>query len=219
MLMSFRVKTILGIAGIEVALLTLLIWSSLGFLKTSNEEELIKRAATTATLFATTTKDAVLTTDVASLDSFVNEVLKNPGLVYARVISTTDGVLAQGGDPQALIRAFVSDSSHQKISDGIFDTSANIAVGGVVYGRVEIGLSSSPIQEVLADARKKTSAIAAIEMALTALFSFALGTYLTRQIKGLTDGSRRLAQGELGYQIEVRGRDALAQATRAFNDM
>jgi diguanylate cyclase (GGDEF)-like protein len=219
MLMSFRVKTILGIAGIEVALLTLLIWSSLGFLKTSNEEELIKRAATTATLFATTTKDAVLTTDVASLDSFVNEVLKNPGLVYARVISTTDGVLAQGGDPQALTRAFVSDSSHQKISDGIFDTSANIAVGGVVYGRVEIGLSSSPIQEVLADARKKTSAIAAIEMALTALFSFALGTYLTRQIKGLTDGSRRLAQGELGYQIEVRGRDELAQATRAFNDM
>lgn len=217
--MSFRLKTILGIAGIEVVLLTLLIWNSLEFLKTSNEEELIKRAATTATLFATTTKDAVLTTDVASLESFVKEVLKNPGLVYARVISTTDGVLAQGGDPQALARAFVSDSSYQKISDGVFDTSANIAVGGVVYGRVEIGLSSSPIQEVLADARKKTSTIAAIEMALTALFSFALGTYLTRQVKGLTDGSRRLANGELGYQIEVSGRDELAQATRAFNDM
>jgi diguanylate cyclase (GGDEF)-like protein len=219
MFMSFRLKTILGIASIELVLLSMLIWSSLEFLKTSNEEELIKRAATTATLFATTTQDAVLTTDVASLESFVKEVLKNPGLVYARVIGTTDGVLAQGGDPQALARPFVSDHSDLKISDGVFDTSAAIAVGGVVYGRVEIGLSSSPIQEVLADARKKTSILAALEMALTALFSFALGTYLTRQVKGLTDGSRRLAQGELGYQIEVRGRDELAQSTQAFNDM
>ncbi len=219
MLISFRLKTILGIAGIEIALLSLLIWSSLEFIKTSNEEELIKRAATTAALFATTTKDAVLTTDVASLDSFVKEVLKNPGLVYARVTSPTDGVLMQGGDPQALARTFVSDGNHHMISDGIFDTSADIVVSGVVYGRVEIGLSSGPIQEVLAHARKKTSAIAAIGVVLTALFSFALGTYLTRLVKGLTDGSRRLASGELGYQIKVRGRDELAQATRAFNDM
>lgn len=217
--MSFRLKTILGIASIEVILLAMLIWSSLDFLKTSNEEELIKRAATTATLFATTTKDAVLATDVASLKSFVKELLKNPGLIYARVISTSDGVLAQGGDPQALAQPFVGDDSYGKINDGIFDTSVNIVQAGMVYGRVEIGLSSAPIQEVLAQARGKTLAIAALEMTLTALFSFALGIYLTRQIKDLTEGSRRLADGELGYQIKVRGRDELAQATMAFNDM
>jgi hypothetical protein len=89
--MSFRLKTILGIAAIEAVLLLTLIVSSLQFLRASNEEELIKRAATAATLFATTTKDAVLATDLASLDSFVKEALKNPGLVYARVISTTEG--------------------------------------------------------------------------------------------------------------------------------
>jgi diguanylate cyclase (GGDEF)-like protein len=217
--MSFRLKTILGIAAIEAVLLLTLIVSSLQFLRASNEEELIKRAATAATLFATTTKDAVLATDLASLDSFVKEALKNPGLVYARVISTTEGTLAQDGDPAALASRFVADQSYENVDDGIFDTFADIVAGGMVYGRVEVGLSTHPIQAIVKRARGRTSAIAVIEMILTALFSFALGLYLTRQIKGLTEGAQKLAHGELGYQVQVHGNDELAQAARAFNDM
>lgn len=217
--MSFRLKTIVGIAAIEAVLLLTLIVSSLHFLRASNEEELIKRASTVATLFATTTKDAVLATDLASLDSFVKEALKNPGLVYARVISTTEGTLAQGGDAAALHRGFVADEDYEQADDGIFDTFADIAEGGVVYGRVEVGLSTHPIQAIVEQARGRTSAIALVEMILTALFSFALGLYLTRQLKGLTDGAQRLASGELGYQVKVHGGDELAQAARAFNDM
>lgn len=217
--MSFRLKTILGIAAIEAVLLFTLIFSSLQFLRTSNEDELIKRASTAATLFATTTKSAVLATDLASLDSFVKEALKNPGLVYARVISTTEGTLAQGGDTAALARSFVGDRRYEDVDDGVFDTSADIASGGVVYGRVEVGLSTGPIEAIVAQAKSRTSAIAAIEMILTALFSFALGLYLTRQIKGLTEGAERLAQGGLGYQVHVHSNDELAQAAHAFNDM
>ena len=110
--MSFQLKTILGIAIIEAVLLVLLVWSSLDFLRTSNETELIKRASTTATLFATTTKNAVLSTDLASVESFVNEVLKNPGLVYARVIGRGGVVFAEGGEPSALASPFIRSAEH-----------------------------------------------------------------------------------------------------------
>nr|WP_246345626.1 HAMP domain-containing sensor histidine kinase [endosymbiont of Lamellibrachia barhami] len=56
-------------------------------------------------------------------------------------------------------------------------------------------------------------------MALTALFSFALGLYLTRQLKELRDASRKLADGSLEHRIQVRGRDELAQTSIAFNKM
>ncbi|GMQ88665.1 MAG: hypothetical protein BMS9Abin09_0095 [Gammaproteobacteria bacterium] len=217
--MSFRRKTILGIAVIEAVLLLILVGTGLGFMHHSNEQELIKRATTTATLFATTTKDAVLATDLASLESFVQEVMKNPGLVYARVLDMDGMVLAQGGDVAALKRAFVADVQVDDASDGVLDTYAEIRAAGTVYGRVELGLSIREIYEALATARQWATGIAAMEMGLVALFSFVLGTYLTRQLKILKQAAERVSDGDLGFQVPVKGKDELAQTARAFNNM
>ncbi|MEM9490411.1 MAG: ATP-binding protein, partial [Myxococcota bacterium] len=216
--MSFRLKTVIGIALIEFVLLAILIWSSLSFLRSSNEEQLSDHAATTATLFATTTQDAVLATDLASLESFVAEALTNPGLLYARV-RDTEQVLAEGGDPQALGREFRADTDLRSVDDDIFDISADIEEEGMRFGRVEIGLSVGKINAVMVKARYRTLAIAAVEMVLSALFSLLLGYYLTRQLADLRRASNRLADGDLNYRIPVRGRDELAATALAFNQM
>ncbi len=214
--MSFRIKTIVGIALIEAVLLFILIYSSLNLLKTSNEEEFRKRADTVARLFATAAKEAVLSMDLASLKSLVSEVLTNPGIVYARVRGTR-GTLAQGGDIPSHTGRF--EANEQNIGNGIFDAQHEIAVQGVTYGTVEIGFSHDAIEATLDRARVQTLVIAGIEMGLVVLLSFFLGWYLTRGLDALKEGSRRLMQGNLGYQIDVRGKDELAQAARAFNEM
>ncbi len=216
--MSFRLKTMLGIAAIEAVMLLILIWSSLLFLRASNEEELIKRADTTATLFATITKDAVLSTDLALLDAFVKEVLKNPGIVYARVIST-EGVLAQGGRQDALERKFKTDLQFDSVEDGVFDTYAEIEEAGIGFGRVELGISISEIQSVLAEARQYISSIAIVEMVLTSLFSLVLGAVLTSRILTLKQVSERVAGGDLSSRVPVKGKDEIAIVSSAFNGM
>lgn len=216
--MSFRLKTLLGIAFIQAVLLLAMIASSLDFLRTSNEDELQKRARATAQLFASTTRDAVLATDLASLESAVAAVLSNPDMVYARV-SGSRGVLAQGGEPAALARPFRADARIALVRDGIFDAGADIVVQGVAYGRVEVGLSTASISNVLSEARTQIMSIAAAGIGLVALFSYFLGLYLTRGLDTLKEGTRRLAAGELGYQVEVRGTDELAKAASAFNGM
>jgi len=214
--MSFRLKTIVGIALIEAVLLFILIYSSLNLLKTSNEEEFRKRADTATRLFATAAKEAVLSMDLASLKSLVSEVLTNPGIVYARVRGTR-GTLAQGGDIPSHTGRF--EANKQNISNGIFDAQHEIAVQGVTYGTVEIGFSHDAIEATLDRARVQTLVIAGIEMGLVVVCSFFLGLYLTRGLGALKEGSRRLMQGNLGYQIEVRGKDEFAQTARAFNEM
>ena len=87
------------------------------------------------------------------------------------------------------------------------------------YGRIEIGLSTRHIDNIIADARQKAGAIALLEMALVALFSLALGIYLTRQLYGLMKASDKVAGGEYGYQLDIRGSDELAQTAAAFNRM
>ena len=217
--MSFRLKTILGIAAIEAVLLALLVISGLRWLQDSNQEQLVQRGAVSARLFATMTQDAVLTKDLATLDSFVREALNNPGVVYARVRDADGGILAEGGSPAALARTFSPDTDPSRIGDGVFDTFAPIKAAGVAFGRVELGLSTADFKAMVEEARVKASGIAVLEMALVGLFSLLLGNHLTQQLRRLRDASRQVADQGPGVHIPVTGTDELAQTIVAFNDM
>jgi diguanylate cyclase (GGDEF)-like protein/PAS domain S-box-containing protein len=217
--MSFRIKTILGIAAIEALLLALLIGSVLDYLRDSNEHQLLDRVSTTTTLFAATAKDAVIANDLASLESLVNEVMNLPNMVYLRVLNVDGRVLAQQGEIGALERPFIVDHSVQEVTDSTFDAQSTIEVAGIIFGRVELGMDVRSLQTVLNDARLHSLWIAAAEMILVALFSFFFGLYLTRQLSALTRASQAVEAGELGYQVPILGRDELAETAAAFNRM
>jgi PAS domain S-box-containing protein len=217
--MSFRLKTIIGIALIEALALSLLIWTSLNFLKTSNEKALMERASTTVVMFATMTTDAVLSFDLASLESFIEELLKNPGVVYGRIISTSDGLLAEGGDREMLARPFAADTDFRSVDDSVYDLQSAIRVEGVHYGVVQLGLSVTALQRLFGSARNRITLLALAEMVLTGFFSLILGLWLTRQLGSLAEGSRQISAGNLGYQIPIQGRDELAQTAGTFNRM
>jgi PAS domain S-box-containing protein len=217
--MSFRLKTILGVAAIEAVLLALLVWSGLRFIERSAEQEFTQRAQATVRGFAVTAKGAVIASDLASLQSFVREALTYPGVVYARVRDADGRALVSAGDEAALARTFAPDADFGAVADGVFDAAGEIVEGGTTFGRVELGLSAQALRELEADARRYGIGLALLEMGLVALFSLALGVYLTRQLKNLTEGARQVAAGELGYQVAVRGRDELADVARAFNAM
>lgn len=217
--MSFRLKIILGVAAIQSVFLVMLIWNGMGVLARSNEEALLKRTYTTAKLFASVTQPAVLATDLSTLESFVNELLSNPGIVYARVRSNQQ-ILAEGGDKKLLEREFVADTSLASSElDGVFDAYADIKVAGEKYGRVEIGFSTAAIQQLIENTRNTALIRAIFSLLIMGLFSWLLGHYLTRGLNALQQGTKLIAEGDLGYQINVRGKDELAQTALAFNDM
>ena len=110
--MSFRLKTIIGIAIIEVFLLSLLIVSNLYYLSNSNEEQLIVNANTKATLFANATKDAILSSDLATLESATDEINKQPEISYVKIIS--NGITLAAAGPEIMLQ-------------GIRDTDSNLS--------------------------------------------------------------------------------------------
>jgi PAS domain S-box-containing protein len=112
-----------------------------------------------------------------------------------------------------------AEDSNLAGADAVFDVTEPIEEAGELFGSVERGLSAEHIRSVLGNARNRMMTIAAVEMALVALFSFVLGTYLTRQLSRLRDASQRVADGGPGYQIDVVGSDELAATSRAFNVM
>ena len=216
--MSFRLKTIIGIALIEGSLLLFLVWSGVNYLMQSNQDELAIRARTTSESFANLTRDAVLSTDLARLESVARRAMYSSDMVYVRFMDA-ENVLMEAGDKQALARPFMQDSRLHDASDGVFDVGVDITEGGEVYGRVELGLSVARATGLIKAARQHLFSIAVIEMFLVALFSYVLGTYLTRGLDGLAQAARAITDGALGARVEVKGRDELAVAGRAFNTM
>jgi hypothetical protein len=97
------------------------------------------RADTTARLFATTTKNAVVAGDLVLLEMAVQEVLVNPCLQYARVRGRCGIVLAEGSRtcPPPRVSLTVHEFGD---TDGILDVF-EYPVAGRTYGRVEIGLT------------------------------------------------------------------------------
>jgi len=217
--MSFRLKTILGIATIEAILLAILIFNTLNYLRDSNEKQLLERVSTASQLFATATKDAVISYDLATLDSILETVMGNPGVAYAKILDQDNRILAQKGKPKILSRYFKENFSSDSVTDGIFDTQQIIEESEIIYGRVQIGFNITELQTTLQEAQRNSIAIAIIEMFLVALFSTFLGIYLTRQLIRLTEASQTVASGNLGYQLKVEGDDEIASTLRAFNHM
>ena len=217
--MTFRLKTILGIASIEAILLVALLSMTLDYLETTNYNALTARAASTVNLFAATTKEGVLSYDLASLESFVSEVLKNSDYKYARVLGAQGELFASDGDEQALKKIFKEDVNVEDVKDGVYDVYALITEGSVTYGRVELGVDVAPIVAIINEAKTRSVFIALVEMLLVALFSFILGTYLTNQLKELGKATKNIATGNLNVDVPVKGHDELAEVAHAFNEM
>lgn len=221
---SLRNKTIISIAGIEAALLIVLIFTAINFMRNTLHNDLAKRASTVATLFATTTKNAVLTYDLASLEIYCKELLKNPDIAYVRVLNSEKQVLAEAGDKVLLTRDFKQDNNVDAVNDGIFDNFAIISEAEHTYGRVELGIDIINIKESIKKVQHWTTAIALIEMTLVALFSFVLGNYLTSQLHRLRVAARQISKnvesGQCNHsQLPVRGQDELTEVTQAFNKL
>ncbi len=216
--MSFRLKAILGIMLIQALLLLTFIWSGTQILTSSHEEALLKHVSTSTHVFASAIRDAVVATDVESLENAIVQALTNPDIVYARVVGKK-GILAEGGSDDALKRPFQADHDYHSASDGIFDSTAKIAVENEQYGHVEVGFSIDKIKDTITAVRYETTILAISVMAMVALFSYLFAIYLTRRLDTLKIASQRIAEGVFGYQISVHGTDELAQTAVSFNEM
>lgn len=218
--MSFRLKTILGIALIELAIMVVLIFmNQLNFGGTASSEA-YDRGRVTAQLFSTMVTDAVISTDLATIDSMIENTLENDELIYLRVLDSSGTVFSQGGNAEALDQPFSEDPDFDSaLSDHRIDVVTPIRIGDQVFGRIELGLSTLRVEHGIKLALIWNLVIAVTGMTLVAIFGFVLGSILTRQLSSLRDGARMIEEGNLAHRVPVQGRDELADTALCFNNM
>ncbi len=222
MRLSLRTKTIAGTAIIEATLLVVLIVTSLSFINNLTGDSVLKRTSTTINLFASTTKDALLTLDLASLEASVQELMTNPDIAYVRVIDNQQRILAVSGDTSSLSSGFTADTTLANVNDGVFDSNRRIVVSGHYYGEIQLGIDIGYVQSSLIQIRNWIVSLALIELGLVALFSYGLGTYLTSQLNTLRQGAKDIVNAIKTSNfntapIAEKGHDELSELAKTFN--
>ena len=224
MKLSLRFKTITGIASIAALLLLVLIVTVFQLLNDLVDSNIKKSADTTVALFVSTTKNAFLSYDLASLDADVSEILTNPNISYVRVKDKTNNIFVEKGSEAALSRPFEADLSVSEADDGVYDTRAPIMVNNTLYGYVEIGLNIASVTESVSRVRSWTVTLALMEFVLVGLCSYLLGSFLMSQLQQLLQGAKHLGEAvrNNNYKevfVPVRGKDELSELAEAFNQL
>ena len=224
MKLSLRFKTITGIASIAALLLLVLLVTVFQLLNDLVDSNIKKSADTTVALFVSTTKNAFLSYDLASLDADVSEILTNPNISYVRVKDKTNNIFVEKGSETALSRPFEADLSVSEADDGVYDTRAPIMVNNTLYGYVEIGLNIASVTESVSRVRSWTVTLALMEFVLVGLCSYLLGSFLMSQLQQLLQGAKHLGEAVRNNDykevfVPVRGKDELSELAEAFNQL
>lgn len=215
--MKFRTKTIVGIALIEAVLLAVLVWNGMSQLQSSNEDNVERRMASISRLLVASLRDAMVASDVATVDAVVKDVMTTGDISYMRVLGPGDILIAQVG--QLPVQPVRHEARLDLSGDAFYDHVLPVEVAGQSFGQIQFGMDVGRLQDLLGQARHWYLALSALEMALVAVFSFVLGGVLTRQLLKLRDASQALANGDFSVRVPVRGEDELAETARAFNRM
>ena len=189
--LSFKVKTILGIALIESMLLALIYFTSINSLNETNENQIQSRAVETSNLISLWVADGLLTFDVGNTEAFISNLASGDSLTYIHVKNESGETFAFAGETiYKDIKAISDTTLESAASDGIYDVVAPVKIDNHQIGSVEIGLPVRELSKYIDEVAYKIKVIAIAEVFLSALFSWFLGWFLTRRLDKLSGAAK-----------------------------
>ena len=199
---SLRNKLTVGVTFIEAVFLLFLALMVTSIVKEMLNENLSAKAKISANLFAAMTKSAVVTYDIASLDTFVQEIMQQEGMAFAVIKDAQGNLLAQAGNTN---KNNISTTEFDIEAIGILVTKADIKVEEQFFGSVEIGINNTSIKSSIQEIQGVIAGIALAEILFVGLVAFIFSGYLIRQLNTLKDSAENVTdQLKLGEPIKER---------------
>lgn len=89
-----------------------------------------------------------------------------------------------------------------------------------VLGVLDIGMSLVDVDREIKKAQNKMIIFAIIAILVIALtISVSINRYVTRPVRALVEGTRKIAEGDLNYSIPLKSADEIGQLASSFNQM
>ncbi|CAH6781748.1 Histidine kinase [Vibrio chagasii] len=210
-LMKFQTKTFLGIALIEVFFLALLVVFATNFIADSNRALFESKIETTLNLLKLSSLDALLTYDIARLESIAQNVIKDPDIVSLTMsISGSEVVIVGNRD------AYHTDSI---LIEGMIFKGMDVHIDGMVIGRIDAIFDERAILSHIESSSQYLIMIASIEVAFVAIASLLFSRLLVKELRKVTKAIEDIEVSGPGLTLSYEKNDEIGQVISAFNRM
>jgi PAS domain S-box-containing protein len=217
---SLRFKLVATAITIELVMLSALLFNSFHLLTESIESQTKSRLEAFSVLIDTALAGRVFHRDHIEITSIIKRLTASQAEIrYIAVFDTSDHLIASAG---ALNQNWTPSQDHtvtEALTDLIYDTRMPLTISGSEIGFVHFGLSLASMVSTQDRVIREGGIIAGIEIFLSLLLLATGGYLVTRHIRALTDGTRRVAQGDYSAQILIPGHDEIAMLADDFNTM
>jgi len=217
---SLRFKLVATAITIELVMLSVLLVNSFRLLNESIEFQTKSRLEAFSVLIDTALVGRVFHRDHTEITSIIKRLTASQAEIsYIAVFDTSDHLLAAAGPLNQNWTPAQDHSVAKALTDLIYDTRLPLTISGNEIGSVHFGLALASMVSTQERVIREGKIIAAIEIFLSLLLLVTGGYLVTRHIRALTDGTRRVAQGDYSAQILIPGHDEIAMLAHDFNTM
>jgi len=208
--------------------------------RTLLQEELSRRGESLAHSLAFHAKYGVITRDDVQLLEVSEWALSQPGVKYVQIADDTGEILLRRGSTAALAARSAGSSSLLAFAAPVVTVVERETVGadellaipfderldavghrvaGTVRGQVEIGVSTVAFEAELGRLARRSTLLVAVFLLVGGTGLFVFLRVVIRPIRCLVEATDRIAAGELGRRVIVRGSDEIARLGVSFNAM
>jgi len=215
---SLRFKLLLASVVVEIVMLTLLVSNSVRLIDTHLSEQALARVEEIRPVLNAALSGPIAQRDYGTLQEIINEIQNHHGIAYLAVFDNNNKLIAASGW-HASKKLPELDTNLNQVSDGSFDTQANISIAGQTYGTLRYGLSTDFLTTAKSQLLQQSLFIALAEIALSILLLALIGYWLTRHLVLLTRASEQVASGRFDTLLSVNANDEIGHLSQAFNTM
>ena len=205
--LSISAKTIIGVALIEICAFSFLILTESSIVRDTNMALYEESAEEISELFTSSITNAVISYDIAEVDSAITQFMMRETVLGVSVIVANDRVMA-------------SQTRNELAEfEQVFDVQIPILIDQQSFGWVEFTYDNSIIDHNSSFAKLLGFQIAIGVLLLVAFFSYLLGRYLTGRIQELSKSIDSIAKGDLDTEVKVTGHDEISEFAKLLEAM
>ena len=218
---TVRGRLLLLAIGVELAMLTVLVFNSMRLLQNAMISQAQWQAEQMAPVLDAALTAPLVQQDYATVQAVLNESRATAGINYIAVVARAGNIVAASGWPlnKPLPVPSKSFSLFDSSSTPRYDVVVPITQNGQQLGALHFGLDLSKIISARRSLLVQGVSIAGVELMLSFIILLSIGYWLTRHLTLLTQASLQVAAGNLPPPTVYEGKDDIGQLGAAFNTM
>ncbi len=218
---SLPVKLVATAITIEIIMLSALLFNSFRLLNDAVETQTQTKLEALSPLLDAALAGRVFQRDHAEVAAIINRLTSAPRseILYITVLDPAGQIIALSGSYNSKTLPAEDHSVAEALSDLRYDVRLPLTIIGTEVGTVHFGLSLASMVTTQNRVVREGIIIAALEILLSLLLLATVGYLVARHLRALTEGTKRVAQGDYNTEIIIPGHDEIAMLAADFNTM